>query len=153
MWLVYLLAGIFVTGEYFVFPSVSVQKVFYNLDRFFVMVAVVAGVGLHRRVRSLRWYVLAFGMLVLVIGEVIFTCYENVLGIEAPFLSIADAFYLIAMPCLADGLVLMHRRRVPGRQWAQLIDASIEATVGGTLSWIFLMKQALKVKPTRFWIV
>jgi hypothetical protein len=153
VWLVYLQAGIFVTGEYFVFPSVSVQKVFYNFGRFSVVVAVVAGVRLHRRVRSLRWYVLAFGMLVLVIGEVIFTCYENVLGIEAPFLSIADAFYLLAMPCLADGLVLMHRRRVPGRQWAQLIDASIEATVGGMLSWIFLMKQTLKVKPTRFWIV
>src|SRR5215210_4135804 len=140
-WLLYLLVGILATGGYFLLPSVSVQNVFYNLVGFSSVGAIVIGVLLmHHPTRPLQWYVLAFGMLLLNSGEVIFTYYENVLGIETPFPSVADVFYLVAMPCIAAGLMLMHRRRVPGRQWANLIDALIIATVAGMLSWIFLME-------------
>src|SRR5215216_4706708 len=113
-WLLYLLLGVLATGGYFLLPSVSVQNVFYNLVGFSSVVAIGVGIRMNRPVRSLHWYVLAFGMLILNIGEAIFTFYENVLGIEAPFPSVADAFYLAAMPCFAAGLVLMQRRRVPG---------------------------------------
>jgi diguanylate cyclase len=140
-WLLYLLAGIFATGGYFLLPSVSTQNVFYNLVGFSSVGAIVVGVLLmHHPTRPLQWYVLAFGMLLLNSGEVIFTYYENVLGIEAPFPSFADVFYLVAMPCFAAGLVLVHRNQVPEHQWANLIDALIIATVAGMLSWGFLME-------------
>ena len=112
----YLLVGILATGVYFLLPSASVQNVFYDLVGFSSVAAILIGVHIHRPTHPLQWYVLAFGLSILVFGEVIFTYYENVLGIEAPFPSIADAFYLVAMPCFACGLVLMHRRYVPGRQ-------------------------------------
>jgi hypothetical protein len=117
-----------------------VQNVFYDLVGFSSVAAIVAGVRIHHPTHPLQWYVLAFGLSILVLGEVIFTYYENILGIEAPFPSVADAFYLVAMPCFAWGLVLMHRRYVPGRQWANLIDALIIVTVSGMLSWVFLME-------------
>jgi diguanylate cyclase len=140
LWLVYLLVGILATGGYFLLPSASMQNIFYNLIGFSAVAAIVVGVRVHRPVRPLPWYVLAFGLLILVVGELIWTYYENVLGIEAPFPSIADAFYLVAMPCLAAGLVLVYRKQAPGRQWANLIDALIIATVVGMLAWTFLME-------------
>jgi diguanylate cyclase (GGDEF)-like protein len=139
-WLLYLLAGILATGGYFLLPSASTQDVFYNLVGLSSVAAIMVGVRMHRPVRPLHWYVLALGMLILNIGEVIFTFYESVLGIKAPFPSVADAFYLVAMPCFAVGLVLVHRRQFPRRQWANLINALIIATVAGMLSWIFLME-------------
>src|SRR5919202_1120986 len=139
-WLLYLLAGILATGGYFLLPSMSTQNVFYNLVGFSSVGAIVVGVLMHYPTRPLQWYVLTLGMLVLSTGEAIFTYYENVLGIEAPFPSVADVFYLVAMPCFAAGLVLVHRNQVPGNQWANLIDALIIATVAGILSWVFLME-------------
>ena len=143
VWLLYLLVGVLATGVYFLLPSASTQNILYDLIGFSAVVAVVVGVYMYRPTRLLQWYVLALGLLMLVLGEVVFTYYENVLGIESPFPSVADAFYLVAMPCLAAGLVLMHRRSVPAHQWAHLthlVDALIIATVAGMLSWIFLME-------------
>src|SRR5215212_9128609 len=90
-WLLYLLVGILATGGYFLLPSVSVQNVFYNLVGFSSVGAIMVGVLLmHHPARPLQWYVLALGMLILNSGEIFFTYYENVLGIEAPFPSVAD---------------------------------------------------------------
>src|SRR4051794_39107647 len=139
-WLLYLVVGILATGAYFLLPSVSTQNVFYNLVGFSSVTAIVVGVLIHHPIRPLHWYVFAVGMLILNIGEVIFTLYENVLGIKAPFPSVADTVYLAAMPCFAAGLVLVHRKQVPRRQWANLIDTLIIVTVAGMLSWIFLME-------------
>ena len=152
-WLLYLLVGLLATGGYFLLPSVSVKNVFYNLVGFSSVGAIVVGVRMHHPTRPLQWYVLAFGMLLLNSGEVIFTYYENVLGIEAPFPSVADVFYLVAMPCFAAGLVLVHRNQVPEHQWANLIDALIITTVAGMLSWGFLMEPTLMIKPVRYPVV
>src|SRR5919199_785775 len=139
-WLLYLLVGILATGGYFLLPSMSTQNVFYNLVGFSSVGAIVVGVLMHHPTRPLQWYVLTLGMLILSTGEAIFTYYENVLHVEAPFPSAADVFYLVAMPCFAAGLVLVHRNQVPGHQWANLIDALIITTVAGMLSWVFLME-------------
>jgi hypothetical protein len=137
--LVYLLVGILLTGIYFLLPSAATQNVFFNLVGFSAVAAVVVGVRMHRPIHPLHWYVFALGLLLLVLGDTVWTYYENVLLIEDPFPSIADAFYLAALPCLAAGLVVMFRRRVPTRKWADLINTLIIATAAGMLSWIFLM--------------
>src|SRR5215212_1762883 len=138
-WSVYLLVGIFITSIYFLLPSAATQNVFFELVGFSAVAAVVVGVRVHHPVHPLHWYVFALGLLLLVFGDTIWTYYENVLLIEAPFPSIADVSYLAAMPCLAIGLVLMFSRRMPGHEWANLIEALIIATVAGMLSWVFLI--------------
>jgi len=139
-WLLYLLAGVLTTGGYFLIPSAGAQNIVFNLIGLSAVAAIVVGIRTHRPVRPLPWYVLAFGLLILVIGEVVYTFYENVLHVEAPFPSVADTFYLVAMPFLAAALVLMSRSRVPGRQGDNFIDALIIATVAGMLSWVFLIE-------------
>ena len=61
------------------------------------------------------------------------------LGLEVPFPSIADAFYLVFYPVLAAGLLLLVGGRAPGRDAASLIDATIITTGVGMLSWVFLI--------------
>jgi two-component system cell cycle response regulator len=55
-------------------------------------------------------------------------------GRALPFPSIADPVYLAVYPLIVGGLLVMIRRRNPGRDWASLIDAMI-LTIGlGLLS-------------------
>jgi len=137
-WLVYLPVGILLTGIYFLLPSAAMQNVYFDLVGYSAVVVIIVGVRIHHPTRPLYWYVFAVGLLLLVFGDTIWTYYENVLLVEAPFPSMADLSYLAAMPCLAAGLVLMFRRRMPGREWVDLINALIIATVAGMLSWILL---------------
>lgn len=50
------------------------------------------------------------------VGEVIYAVYEDVL-IEDPFPSLADVFFVANYPFFAAALVLLIRRRTPGRDW------------------------------------
>jgi PAS domain S-box-containing protein len=139
-WLAYLSVGIAATGVYFLLPSAGAQNIFSDFVGFSAVAAVVVGMRLHRPPRPLHWYMFAIGLLMLVVGDTIWTYYENVLLIEAPLPSVADAFYLAGLPFIAVGLVLLTRRRMPERQWASLIDVLIIATVASMLSWVFLMQ-------------
>jgi hypothetical protein len=62
-----------------------------------------------------------------------------VLGLEPPYPSVADAFYLACYALLAGGLLLLVRERAPGRDVASLIDATIITIGAGLLSWVFLI--------------
>jgi uncharacterized membrane protein YuzA (DUF378 family) len=117
-WLVYLLVGLAATGSYLLLPSKGTQNVLYVLIGFSAVIVILVGVRSYRPVPPLPWYVLAFGLLTFVLGDAIWTFYENVLGLESPFPSVADAFYLVALPLVAMGLWLMLRERAPGYRWA-----------------------------------
>ena len=52
-----------------------------------------------------------------VVGEVIYMIYEDVLLVEDPFPSLADVFFVANYPFFAAALVLLIRRRTPGRDW------------------------------------
>src|SRR6266511_3523736 len=51
----------------------------------------------------------------------------------------AVAWYLLTYPMLILGLVLLIRRRSPGRDIPSLIDAAIITIGVGLLSWVFLI--------------
>ena len=60
-------------------------------------------------------------------------------GTALPFPSLADAVYMGVYTCTVAGLVLLIRRRNPGRDSASLVDALI-VTIGlAALSWVFLI--------------
>lgn len=73
-----------------------------------------------------------------VAGDAIWTVYENVLGIETPFPSLADVLYIAGYPFMAAGLLVIQNQRF-GRDLAGAIDPVIVATGAGMLSWVFLM--------------
>ena len=86
------------------------------------------------------WYLFAAGNFCFVVGDVIRAFYESVLGVEAPFPSLADPAYLLAYPLLAAGLLLLVRSRDKAKDRGNVIDAMIIVTSVGLLSWVYLMQ-------------
>src|ERR1700680_402843 len=103
------------------------------------VVAVVAGVRMHRPAARWAWYLIALALSLFVAGDVLAYNYTAFFGVALPFPSIADPVYLAVYPVTVAGLLLLIRRRNPGRDWASLID-SVIVTIGlALLSWVFLM--------------
>src|SRR5579863_9464807 len=103
------------------------------------VVAIVAGVRMHRPAARAAWYLIALGLALFVSGDVFAYNYRALFGATLPFPSLADPVYLAVYPVTVAGILLLIRRRNPGRDWASLIDATI-VTIGlALLSWVFLM--------------
>ena len=103
------------------------------------VVAILAGMRLHRPARRGIWFGLAGGLALFVAGDVVYTVYDHLLELES-FPGPADVLYLTGYPLLAGALLVMIRSRTGGRDRAGLIDALIITTGLGLLSWTFLMQ-------------
>ncbi|MGI8910065.1 MAG: response regulator [Rubrobacteraceae bacterium] len=151
-WLLYLVLGLVATVMYSVLSG-AVQDTLYNLIGASALIAILVGVRRNRPVPALPWYIVVFGLALYVAGDVVFfNLYENVLGVPAPFPSVADALYLSSYLVVAFGLVSMISRR-SGRDWGGLIDSAIIAAGLALLSWEFLMEpyaedQSIPLFPT-----
>jgi signal transduction histidine kinase len=138
-------ARVFVAAElllgiaYFVLPPSGLRAVVFCSTSLGLVVALVVGARMWRPSQSMAWYLLAAGQLSFTIGDAISFFHEWVLGIEMPYPSVADGFYLVFYPLLAAGLLLLVRGRAPGRDAASLIEATIITTGIGMLSWVFLI--------------
>lgn len=104
-------------------------------------VAILVGVRLYRPARALAWYAVAAAEGFLVLGNILWFTHRIALGVELPFPSVADAFYLAAFPFFAAGLALLTRD--PRRDRGRLIDGLIILLGSATLSWLFLMAPQL----------
>ena len=135
----YLAAAVLTTFVYFLLPEIA-QNILYIFVAASAMVVTLVGARWQPAGRKLPLYLLAVGLLMAVVGEVIYMIYEDVLLVEDPFPSLADVFFIANYPFFAAALVLLIRRRTPGRDWGGITDAAIITTGVGVLSWIFLMK-------------
>src|ERR1700735_2569031 len=111
----------------------------FNLIGFSAVIAIVVGVRTHKPAARLAWYLIAAGQAFFVAGDVLSYNYKALFGAALPFPSVADPVYLAVYPLTIAGLLLLIRRRNPGRDWASLVDAMI-VTIGlALLSWVFLI--------------
>ena len=111
----------------------------FNVIGFSGVAAVITGVRMHRPAARVAWYLIALGLALFVAGDALAYNYKALFGGALPFPSIADPVYLAVYPTTVAGLLLVIRRRNPGRDWASLVDATI-VTIGlALLSWVFLM--------------
>jgi hypothetical protein len=112
----------------------------FNLIGFSAVIAIVVGVRTHKPAARLAWYLIAAGQAFFVAGDVLSYNYKALFGTALPFPSVADAVYLAGVyPFTVAGLLLLIRRRNPGRDWASLVDSLI-VTIGlALLSWVFLI--------------
>jgi len=112
----------------------------FNLIGFSAVIAIVVGVRAHKPAARLAWYLIAAGQAFFVAGDVLSYNYKALFGTALPFPSVADAVYLAGVyPFTIAGLLLLIRRRNPGRDWASLVDSLI-VTIGlALLSWVFLI--------------
>ena len=128
---------------YFLVPATPAKLVVWPLIGGSSAVAIVAGARRHRPARPLAWYLLAAAQLSFITGDWLYVVRVHVLRSGQVFPSFVDAFYLAFYPLLVAGLLLLIRRRSPGRDLPSLIDAAI-VTIGlGLLSWVFLISPYL----------
>ena len=130
--------GAALIAAYFLLPGVDAQDLFYQVPGMLAVVAVLAGVIIHRPPRRAPWLLLAAGLLLTTMGDWTWVILERAFGIE-PFPSVADAFYLSGMGATGAALLWMLRGRIPDGDRAGLLDALIVAVGAGLVSWIFLM--------------
>jgi signal transduction histidine kinase len=85
------------------------------------------------------WALLGAGLACFVVADLVWDLYTYGLGIEDPFPSAADAFYLGAYPFLVAGVVVLARRQGPGRDRSNLIDALVLVTGVGVVCWVYVV--------------
>ncbi len=137
-WYVYLAAGSVVLTAFVFVHSIRVGPLF-NAVGLSAAVAMVVAVRMHRPAQRLPWYLVAIGQVLFVTGDVITYNYHRIFGTQPPFPSIGDLFYLSVYPFLIAGLLLLIRRRSPGRDRASLIDSLIISVGVGAISWVWLL--------------
>ncbi len=137
LWFLYPIAAAVATVVYFASGHPSAL---YNLIGLSSPVLIVIAVRLHQPEQRAPWYLFALGQFLFIAGDIVYYNYAQFFGTaEIPYPSLGDVFYLSVYPCLAVGLLLLVRRRSPGRDWSSLIDSLMIAIAVGTLSWVFLI--------------
>lgn len=139
VWLIYLAVGAVAVAAYTVIPAgIARDWVATDLIGLSAVLMIVLGVYVFRPRASGAWLVLAAGQLAFVLGDFLFA-YQEHIGHQNPFPSVADFFYLSGYPLLWLGLALLIHARAPKRNWTALIDAAAITTTLALASWLFVM--------------
>ncbi|HUP68430.1 MAG TPA: PAS domain S-box protein, partial [Acidimicrobiales bacterium] len=101
--------------------------------------AMAVGIAVNRPSRLRPWAVLLAGEALYLLGFVVWYPYPLAAGRELPYPSVADALFLPSYCLFGVAMVMLVHARSPGRNRADLIDASIMALGLGVLSWVFLI--------------
>jgi len=137
--LVVLTTGLGLCAVYLLLPAGSAADLLYALIATGAVVALVVGAHRHAGDAAMRWYLLAAGIGLWVVGDWVWN-----LGYGATTeVSIADVFYLVAYPILAAAFVLLVRvdRR---RGWTTLVDSAIVAVGAGLVVWLLLFQGSIE---------
>jgi len=124
---------------YLTVPTLNEKGPFFNLIGISSVVAIAAGIRLHRPTRPLPWYLFAGGMFVFMVGDVFYYTIPHFTHQTVPFPSTGDVFYLSVYPLLIAGVVLIIRYRNHAPDWGGLLDALIISTGVALVAWVFLI--------------
>jgi diguanylate cyclase (GGDEF)-like protein/PAS domain S-box-containing protein len=139
-WLLYLVFGYALLGVWEFVPGAKVGPLF-NAIALSSPIAIVIAVRMWKPPQRLPWYLFALGQALFVTGDIITYNYERFFDHELPFPSIGDVAYLSVYPCLVAGILMLVRRRSPGRDREGLIDSLIVAIGVGTVSWVYVIQK------------
>ena len=98
--------------------------------------AILIGSRMHLPAARMPWLLFALGISLFFTGDAIAYSDDDLGGSLS---SAADWLYLAVYPCLVAGILMLVRRRAPGRDRDGLIDSLVIAIGLGVLSWAFLM--------------
>ena len=147
-WSVFAVVGLAAGILHFVLGSEDARGVLYLGLGVAGVGAMLVGIRRNRPDPATPWYLIAAGLLVFLVGDGIFYYYKLVEGVDRPFPSVADAFFLSSYPLVVAGLLALIRRRTPGGDRAGLIDACIIATGMGLLAQVYLIAPTLSGTDT-----
>ena len=144
VWLRYVLAGAVVIVCYrFITlrpssPMHVVKVALYCSVSFSAAVALIVGTMWHRPAPRAPWFWLVGSQLIYFAADTTFYVRHDLLGFEQ-FPSIADGLYFLHYLPLLVALLLLVRRRSPGRDVASALDAVTVAVGVALVSWVFIL--------------
>jgi hypothetical protein len=148
-WGVYLAVGMVALAAYPTIPMGIPQDVVYAVVGLSSVVAILAGIRLHRPAHPGAWNFMAVGQLSWVAGDCLYNWYCDVEHVS-PFPSASDGFYLAAYPILGFGIVTLIRIRQRRLDLPGIIDSAI-VTIGiGLLSWLVLAEPIMNTADPVF---
>ena len=124
-------------GVYFLLPSAVAQSVCLAVVDASVVAAIAAGILVYRPVHPLPWFLFAFGIGLVFVGDIVWAGYT--LQVGPPYPSVADAFYFLGVASLIVGLLLVGGWGL-SKHAANLIDLLIVATGVAMLSWVLVIQ-------------
>ena len=138
-WMLFIAVGAVITALYLFVEPLAGSGPVMNVLGLAPVLAIAAGVRLHRPRARLAWACVALGFVLFWLGDVYTYSYPLLLDREVPFPSLGDAAYLAVYPALIAGVLILERRRRSRTDRGSAIDAAI-MTVGLALpSWVWLI--------------
>src|SRR3954453_21240099 len=138
-WRLYLLAGVVLTALYAKVPPFAGSGPVMNVLGLSPVLAIVAGLRLHKPASPGPWRFFAIGFALFWLGDLYTYSYPRLFGADVPFPSIGDGAYVLVFPALMAGLLMLVRRRNPQRDRAGVIDSLIMTLGLSLLSWVALI--------------
>lgn len=130
----FLLLGFAAVALYFFLPGPGLQSAYYPLIGFVCGITIIVRARRMERGR-LAWYLFGVSQLLWAAGDSMWAVWEHIFHAEAPYPSIADAFYLIGYPIASLGVVMFVRQRLIGSIRSLAIDAGMMAVLIGMAGW------------------
>jgi signal transduction histidine kinase len=137
---VYAATGIVAVVAYFTAAggSVDARAAIYQAMALAAVIAVLAGVWLHRPSNRRPWFLFAGGLLLWSGGDAYWNSYQWFLGKAAPYPSPAEGLYTAAYPLLAAGVLALMRGW--GRaQLRDILDGAIVSVSAAVVVWVLLI--------------
>jgi diguanylate cyclase (GGDEF)-like protein/PAS domain S-box-containing protein len=138
-WRWYLIVSTGLAVAYYALPPAQAKLIVWPAIGWSSVAAMLLGVRLHRPDGRAAWYLLTGGVAVFIIGDNLFSGSQFLLHAVPAFPSFVDVVYLLMYPLLITGLVLLVRKRSPGRDLASVLDACIITVGVGLVSWVLLI--------------
>ncbi|MDX6199724.1 MAG: hypothetical protein QOJ79_2875 [Actinomycetota bacterium] len=102
-------------------------------------VAIAIGVRRHRPAHAGPWRWLLLGQAIYFVADGNMYIRSNLLG-QGSYPTISACLYIAHYTGTVVGLVLLLRRRAPGRDRPALLDGAILGTAAATLMWVFVLR-------------
>lgn len=125
---------------------------FFNTYQIFPpLLAGMIGLIFYRRgqhtntMRRRGWLFIALACLSFAVGQITWTYFESIRGIEVPFPSLADMGYLGTYILMIPGVFMLFGSLNVAGRFRQLLDSAIVAGSVGVLSWSFLVQKLWNV--------
>ena len=119
------LVGALVCGLYVFVPPLKGSPLVINGLGLYGLLAVVAGIRLHRPRARVAWWLFVVGVFLFWVGDVYTYSVRILFNVVVPFPSFGDAVYLTMYPVLMVGIMLLVRRRNQRADGPGAVDALI----------------------------
>ncbi len=152
LWWAFLLLGTVLVALFYALPSLEsvqrpgqLQSLFWVVIPLLTLAAMATGLVIQSPPSRAVWFSLMIGVGLTGLGDTLWE-YPEWVGVrprDIPYPSLIDYVYLSSYVFLFAGILLLVRRRSPGRDRAALLDALIVTTAAALTSWIFIIEPSI----------